>query len=147
MIGCIQRYVDNLRPVESSDTAAEENSLLSKKILVVEDQIDTRESLSLLLTLTGFDVTTAENGQQALHTLQSFQPDLIITDIGMPYLNGINLMQRIREQMRFKALPIIAMTGYRSLKQMADEAGANETLIKPTDFDELILIINRLLAL
>lgn len=123
-----------------------ENSLLRKKILVVDDQADTLESLSLLLTLSGFNVTSAEDGQQALRALQSHPPNLLITDLNIPYLNGINLIQLIRATANFKELPIIVITGYRSLKKMADEAGADEIVIKPTDFDELIVIINRLLG-
>lgn len=63
-----------------------------KKILIVEDYTDTREALHLLLTLEGFKVSDAQNGQTALHILETEQPDLIITDINMSHLDGISLI-------------------------------------------------------
>jgi two-component system chemotaxis response regulator CheY len=119
--------------------------LLSKKILIVENNADLCEMLIVLLTLEGFTVKTAENGQEALRLVESDQPDLIITDINMPKLDGIGLIKRLGQDPRFESTPIVALSAYQGFKQQALEAGANEFFLKPTDIEELIEAINRLL--
>lgn len=124
-----------------------ETSLGSKKILVVDDHTDSLETLTFLLKMTGFSVALAENGQAALRVLETYEPELIITDINMPYLNGIELTKWLRKHSHFKDTPVIVLTAHQNLSQLTLEAGANEILIKPIDFDELVAAINRLLAL
>jgi CheY-like chemotaxis protein len=121
--------------------------LSPKKILIVDDYADARDALHLLLTLEGFEVSNAQNGQEALHILESEQPDLLITDINMFHGDGISLIQHLRRQPRFRNLFIVVVTAYRNLKQSVLEVGANEFFTKPVDFDELINAINRLLGL
>jgi len=118
------------------------------KILVVEDDFDAREVLSLLLRLEGFSVITAEDGLAGLDIAQSEQPDLVITDIEMPNLDGIEMIKRLRRDGLLSEVPILVVSASdrRTLKG-AIAAGANQTMRKPARFDPLIETINRLLRL
>src|SRR5438105_13830997 len=79
-------------------------------ILLVEDDLDSRNALALLLELDGFKVITAPDGITALSLAEMHHPDLIITDICMPGMSGIELTRHIRTISKFKSLPIIAVT-------------------------------------
>ena len=121
---------------------------MPSKILVVEDDFDAREVLSLLLRLEGFSVITAEDGLAGLDIAQSEQPDLVITDIEMPNLDGIEMIKRLRRDGLLSEVPILVVSASdrRTLKG-AIAAGANQTMRKPARFDPLIETINRLLRL
>src|SRR5438045_4071617 len=80
------------------------------KILIVEDDLDSRIALSLLLELEGFKVVTAEDGETGLELAKKHYPDLIITDIWMPGMSGIELTSYLRANPVFFDLPIIAVT-------------------------------------
>src|ERR671938_55329 len=79
---------------------------MSKRILVVEDDFDTRYMLSLILKSEGYEVITAADGEGALAVLFDERPDLIITDISMPCLNGIELTRSLRGKAETAGLPI-----------------------------------------
>ncbi|HSE97512.1 MAG TPA: response regulator [Blastocatellia bacterium] len=119
---------------------------VSEKILVVDDSDDTREMMAKLLELESFTVITAEDGCAGLDAAASERPDLIITDINMPNLNGIEMIRILRGQPEFGGVPILAITAYGS--NVADEAiqaGADRATTKPIEFDTLIDGINQLL--
>ena len=118
-----------------------------KTILVVEDNSDAREMLSLVLTREGFSVITAEDGLQALSLLRHPPPDLIVTDIQMPNLDGVELIRRVREQSRLRSVPILVMSAFGS-GQVADaiSAGADLSTPKPMRLDSLLSVINELLS-
>jgi two-component system chemotaxis response regulator CheY len=119
---------------------------MPKTILVIEDTVDTRDLLHLYLTKEGFTVITSADGGEGLYRAKSDQPDLIITDINMPNLDGIAMIRQLREESEFARTPIIALTAYG--KDFRDEAigvGANETMQKPFEFDALIALVNSLL--
>lgn len=121
---------------------------MSKVILVVEDTVDTRELLHLYLTNEGFTVILASDGGEGLYRAKSDKPDLIISDIHMPNLSGIDMIKQMREEAEFSKTPIIALTAYG--KDYADEAlgaGASETMHKPFEFDALVSLVKSLLNL
>ncbi len=121
---------------------------VTKKILVVDDSDDTREMMAKLLELESFDVITAEDGRVGFNVAQNEHPDLIITDINMPNLNGIEMIKLIRQEPEFGKVPIMAITAYGSgIAAEALEAGANQATTKPIEFDSLIGGIKRLLDL
>jgi CheY-like chemotaxis protein len=93
-----------------------------KKILVVDDSADTREMMAKLLELERFVVVTAEDGRVGLDVAESERPDLIITDINMPNLNGLEMITLLRKQSWFTRVPILAITAYGS--NIALECGA-----------------------
>lgn len=120
---------------------------MSQKILVVDDSDDTREMMSKLLEMEAFTVITAEDGRAGLSVAAAELPDLIITDINMPNLNGIEMIKQLRETREFESVPIMAITAYgNGVAKEALEAGANRATTKPVQFSELALEIRELLA-
>src|SRR5215216_3869156 len=83
-----------------------------EKILIVDDSDDTREMMTKLLELESFTVVTAEDGRIGLRVAEAEHPDLIITDINMPNLNGIEMIKLLRELPEFGSVPIMAITAY-----------------------------------
>jgi DNA-binding response OmpR family regulator len=127
-------------------SAAQKANLLVEKILIVDDNSDTRELLAKLLELESFTVVTAEDGLMGLKMASDELPDLIVTDITMPNLNGIDMIRLLRKKLEFKQMPIVTITAYgRSTVDKAIEAGADLALTKPVEFDALINDINHLL--
>lgn len=112
---------------------------MHKKILVVDDSADTREMMAKLLELESFEVITAEDGREGINLAGAQRPDLIITDINMPNIDGIQMIGIIRENSEYGHVPILAITAYgSSIAADAISAGANRALTKPVEFDSLI---------
>jgi len=120
---------------------------MPKRILVVEDNLDTRELMHLHLTTAGFSVILASDGHEGLYLAEAELPDLIITDINMPQLDGITLIKELRSRAAIKAVPIIALSAYGAEElETAIGAGASLGVRKPTLFDSLIDDITKLLS-
>jgi DNA-binding response OmpR family regulator len=120
---------------------------MSHRILVVDDNDDTCEVMRLYLTIEGFTVIVARDGNEGSEAAVRESPDLIITDARMPNLDGIEMTRQLRAQSRFKQLPIIIVTGFSSgLEREAWQAGANEVFIKPVSPDSLVTRIRDLLS-
>ena len=120
---------------------------MQTKILVVDDSDDTREMMAKLLELESFTVVTAEDGSAGLNLANAEQPDLIITDINMPNMNGIEMIKRLRQLPRFGGVPIMAITAYgNGVAREALEAGADRAATKPVQFNTLIVEIRELLS-
>jgi len=110
-------------------------------ILVVDDNADKLQLLEAALTLAGYRVTTATDGDEALTAIESFQPDLVITDVMMPRMNGYELAQRIRANPLTKFIPVIMQTAAgRRVEDLrrASEVGALGYITDPTDLDLLL---------
>jgi len=105
------------------------------RILVVDDNEDSADSLSMLLELSGHETRTAYDGLAAVDTAIAFQPDVILLDIGLPKLNGYDACRRIREQPSGETMVIIALTGWGQDedKCRSKEAGFNFHMVKPVD--------------
>ena len=120
---------------------------MGRKILVVEDHADTRELLARLLELEDFTVVTAPDGMAGLQTVECEALDLVVTDISMPRLDGIEMIQRLRSNSRFESLPIITITAYgQGIVSEALMAGADGAFTKPLQFEQLINSIERLIS-
>jgi CheY-like chemotaxis protein len=120
---------------------------MSKKILVVEDNLDTRELLHLYLTGEGFTVITASDGREGLYLAKVERPDLILTDLNMPHLDGITMVKDLRSQPQFKDLPILVFTAFgQEDRDNAIRAGADRAVDKPVHFESLIDVIHELLS-
>jgi CheY-like chemotaxis protein len=119
---------------------------VTEKILVVDDSNDTLEMMTKLLEMESFNVVTAADGRAGFDTAKAERPDIIITDIHMPILNGIEMIRLLRGEVDFRSVPIMAITAYgQNIAQEAVEAGANHAATKPIDFDSLIRGIRELL--
>ena len=120
---------------------------MSKTILVVDDNTDSRDLIHVLLTRMGFTVLDALDGRDGLYKAHAEHPDLIITDIGMPNLDGIGMIRELRAQSYFEDLPIVALTSYgQKQREEAMKAGANLVLRKPSVFESLVDAVKELLA-
>ncbi|HKH47332.1 MAG TPA: ATP-binding protein [Thermoanaerobaculia bacterium] len=110
-----------------------------RRILVVDDNRDSADSLALLLTLQGSEVRTAYDGLEAIEAAAAFQPDIVLSDIGMPRLNGYDAAQRIREQCRGRRIVLVAMTGWGQEvdKRRSTAAGYDIHLVKPVELAAL----------
>jgi|SRR5215831_7445478 len=116
------------------------------KILVVEDNADARRLLATLLKEQGFFVMEAEDGQAALELINGKRPDLIITDIQMPNLDGIEMIKVLRGGQEISSVPVLVMTGNQSgAVTEALKAGADAAARKPVEFGLLIKLIKQLL--
>jgi two-component system cell cycle response regulator DivK len=122
---------------------------LSRTILIVEDDRETRQFYSDAFARSGFQIDQAHNGHQALEKALKSPPDLIVTDIAVPGIDGIELCRRLRADARTRAIPLLAITGYgdRQYLDRAKSAGADHVLTKPCDGDRLVSEACRLLAL
>ncbi len=111
----------------------------ARRILVADDNVDAAESMGQLLELLGNSVRIANDGLKAIDVAESFQPDLILLDIGMPKLNGYETCRRIREQTWGKTATLVALTGWgqEEDRRHSKEAGFDHHLVKPVDFETL----------
>ena len=116
-----------------------------KRILVVDDEPQITRVLRTSLTGNGFEVRTAEDGHAGLRLAREWQPDLVITDISMPNMNGIELSRQLRAE---SSLPIIVLSvkGEEKTKVEALDAGADDYVTKPVGMDELLARVRRNLA-
>ena len=115
-------------------------------ILVVDDTVDTRDLIHLYLTGEGYTVLLAGDGGEGLYRAKAERPDMVITDINMPNMDGHTLIRELRAEEGFADLPIIALTAYGS--EAAEEAkknGANAVFAKPMNFEDLLAEVARLL--
>jgi PAS domain S-box-containing protein len=117
------------------------------RVLVVEDEIDSRDILTFVLEQEGAEVISTDSANAALEALQQSIPDLIISDIGMPAMDGYTLMTKIRELPQGKNLPAIALTAYAGEvdQQRSINAGFHKHLSKPINIPELLETITEVL--
>jgi len=122
-----------------------------KKILAVDDDGLVRRSLEILLRGAGHDPTVASSGQEALGFLPQRHFDLLITDIRMPGMDGLQVIQAVRDYCREtkkEPIPEIVLTGYsdEAVRQSAIRLGVREFLMKPFKLDDFLEVLNRNLA-
>lgn len=124
---------------------AEGMETLSRRILVVDDNLDTADSLALLLELGGHEVRTTHDGVRALEVAQAFQPDVVLLDIGLPRMDGYEVAERLRLHPETRRSLLIAISGYGQDedRQRAFAAGFDHHLIKPVDYETLKALIVR----
>lgn len=114
-------------------------------VLIVDDNVDAGRSLGLLLQMVGHDVLVAHDGHSALDAAIRYRPDVVMLDIGLPGLTGLEVAQKIREQPSLKKAVLIAITGYGldADRLRSREAGFDHHLVKPADFQQLQDILSR----
>jgi CheY-like chemotaxis protein len=114
----------------------------------VEDFDDTRLMMKLWLVKNGYRVLEAETGQEAIKVAQRERPDLIIMDVMMPGMNGLEATQRIREYQALRRTPIVAVSAYGAdeYRSIAIEAGCNEYVSTPFESSTLAELIKSLIA-
>lgn len=121
-----------------STTESRESGPPGRRVLVVDDNVDSALSMSRMLKILGYEVATAHDGLQALDVTEMFQPEVILMDVGMPRMNGYEAARRIRER-HGNRLKIIALTGWGqdADRERSRAAGCDAHLVKPVDLGEL----------
>lgn len=129
--------------------AMDEPESMLPTILVVDDSLSQRRALEQLLTDTGYRVRLARDGIEATEILAQFIPDVVLTDLEMPRMNGIELVSHIRMHKKIRSLPVIMITSRTTQKhrQMAEKAGIDCYLTKPVRDEELLMKIQSLMEL
>lgn len=117
----------------------------SRRVLLVDDNADAIESLATLLRLQGHEVRLAHDGMTALKTAESFQPEVVLLDIGLPGMDGYEVAGRLRREVRLDRALLAALTGYgqEDDRRRSRAAGIDVHLVKPVDLDALHAILAR----
>jgi len=121
--------------------------VLRRKVLVIDDQVGIRALLTEVFTVLGYETFAAGNGSQGLEVMDQRQPDLILLDMKMPGLSGIDTLRQIRT--RNHAVPIILVTAYQENDMIseAEKLGVTARLVKPFDIEELQRIVRRVFGM
>ena len=121
---------------------------MSARLLLVDDEPGLREAVQAYLEDSNFVVEVASNARDGWELLQQHNPDLLISDIMMPQVDGYQFLKQVREDPRYKALPVVFLTakGMTSDRIQGYTAGCDAYLSKPFDPDELVAIVTNLLA-
>ena len=131
--------------VESqSGTAHEPEPTLQRRILIVDDNRDSADSLAMLLEITGNKTYMAHDGEEAVEAIEKHSPEVVLLDIGLPKLDGHEVCRRVREQPWGKDIVMIALTGWgqEDDRRKSEEAGFNGHLVKPVDYDKLLDLLS-----
>ena len=116
------------------------------KILVVEDNVDSRDLLSKLLGMSGYEVWSACDGESGYAVALKQMPDLIITDINMPGMDGIALLRKVRDESPLTGTAVLVVTAFGGeAAREAIEAGADAATSKPFDFDAFVDTVRSLI--
>jgi CheY-like chemotaxis protein len=113
------------------------------KILLVEDDDDLRELYGYMLLAAGYKVNTVRNGLEAFAEIQVNRPDVVVTDIAMPIINGLDLIVAVRSNDEFADLPVVAITSFgEGICEQARAAGATNVIDKSTELERMREVID-----
>ena len=118
----------------------------SRRVLVVDDNIDSAESMAVLLRLHGHEVRLAHDGLAALEGAHAFRPDVMFLDLDLPKMDGYEVARRLRLEPAIRDMTLVAMTGYgqEEDRQRTQEAGFQLHLVKPVDFNKVEELLSSL---
>jgi CheY-like chemotaxis protein len=113
------------------------------RVLLVDDDADSTEPLALLLQSKGHDTRIATSGADAIAVAQSFDPHVVLLDLGLPAMDGYEVARRLRQEPRGGDVVLVALTGWsgREVRQRAADAGFDYHLVKPVNWEELGRIV------
>ena len=117
------------------------------KILVIEDTLSLQEELKEILTFEGYNIYTANNGQEGIDTAINIIPDLILCDVMMPFKDGFQVLHELQHDVILKDIPFVfltSMTAKENVKK-AMKKGATDYITKPIDIDLLIVCIKKVI--
>jgi CheY-like chemotaxis protein len=121
--------------------------VMGKKVLIAEDYDDIRRMMKLMLELYGYEALEASDGYEAVEKFAKFKPDMVLMDISMPVLDGLNATRAIRQFEEGSDIPILAVTAYGDFyKDKAIDAGCTDVISKPLQFEQLQPIIERYIS-
>ena len=121
---------------------------MAKRVLVVEDNDLNRKLFCDVLTAHGFAVEPVADGEEAISAARRFSPDLVIMDIQLPHVSGLDLITQIRAEQALAATPVLAVTAYagKGDEERIREAGADNYLAKPVSIGPFMAAVNALVA-
>ncbi len=119
-----------------------------KTIMTVDDSASVRMMVNFTLSELGFEIVEAENGLEALNKMDHKPIHMLITDINMPELDGINLVRKVREHPSYRFIPIIILTteSQEEKKKEGKQAGATGWIVKPFKPEQLVAVVRKVLA-
>jgi two-component system CheB/CheR fusion protein len=128
------------------DSGKRAKAAVTHRILVVDDNRDSANSLAMLLRLVGHDVHTTHDGRQAIVAAATYRPDLVLLDIGLPGMDGFTVARHLRSQPELAGVVLVALTGYGSDedRRQAQAAGFDHHMVKPVNFDALHELLSTL---
>ena len=132
--------------VMSPRPSVEKEVTPTRRVLIVDDNKDSADSLAMLLEITGNKTYMAHDGVEAIRAVEEHRPDVLLLDIGLPKLSGHDVCRRVREQPWGKDIVVIALTGWgqEEDRRKSQEAGFDGHLVKPVDYDELLSLLGSL---
>jgi two-component system, OmpR family, alkaline phosphatase synthesis response regulator PhoP len=121
---------------------------MTKQVLLCDDEIAILKAAEFKLQSAGIEVRTAHNGEEAWREIERLLPDLVVTDLQMPQLDGFSLCRRIRENTATRHLPVIMLTakGYELPKESTEQYGIAKLMVKPFSPRELLKTVEQVLA-
>jgi two-component system, chemotaxis family, chemotaxis protein CheY len=121
---------------------------VSRCVLIVDDSMTIRKLVSKVVLAAGFEVLEAGNGKEALERLQGRAVDLVITDLNMPVMDGLEFIRAVREDETRKFTPVVFLTTEidETKKEQAREAGATGWIVKPFHPDKVMTLVRRILT-
>jgi len=124
----------------------ESESPRQRRILIVDDNRDSADSLAMLLEITGNKTYLAHDGMEAIEAIEKHRPEVVLLDIGLPKLNGHEVCRRLRAQSWGKEIVVIALTGWgqEDDRRKSEQAGFNGHLVKPVDYEKLLELLSEL---
>jgi PAS domain S-box-containing protein len=127
-------------------TDGKRESRSQRRIVIVDDNEDSADSLAMLLQITGNQTFMAHDGVEAIEVIEKQRPEVVLLDIGLPRLSGHEVCRRVREQPWGKDIVFIALTGWgqEDDRRKSEEAGFNGHLVKPVDYDQLLQLLSTL---
>ena len=120
---------------------------MAEKIMVVDDEKEIRELLSIYLVEEGYDVIAAASGEEAIDLAQSEEPQVILMDVKMPGIDGVETCKRLKGAERTKAIPVIMVTAYQDRDVEAYLEGADDFVNKPFDRAEITFRVRSMLRI
>lgn len=123
--------------------AAPSEAAASRRVLIVDDNRDSANTLALVLQTAGHEVVVAYDGEQALERAAAFRPQFVLLDLGLPKVNGYDAARRIRSEPWGRDCVLIAVTGWGQDddRRRTRDAGFDEHLVKPVDFETLTRLL------
>lgn len=116
---------------------------MNKKILIVDDDPDILEPLTLLLEMNDYSVSAIHKGEETYAQIAAYKPDLILLDILMSGSDGRTICKQLKKDIATKKIPIVMMSAHPSAKFDSENAGADDFIAKPFEVDELLKVIEK----
>ncbi len=156
-IGLLNKSMSHLSPKDHRDSCSKPHASVQSvptvlmqpqtfggkpTILIADDNDDTRAMFRTLLGSKGYNVFEAADGEEAIEVTLRENPGLLLLDLGLPRLNGLSVIRRLRNEFKLVDVPVVVITGYDKHLDTAVAAGCDDYLLKPVDFARLDAILD-----